>query len=229
MTKQAITKSGIMLIVIASLTLCFATLACSKEIAQQVHGTVVQAASKDNIVLASSSEQTLITAEIKMYSRDRAAPRWILSGSEIDTLKMKLTNLPRSSRVDVPDWGYVSVTNFNNSGSFPYSSIYSFNNRLVLVDSAGKRSYYIDTKKAGEWLVLLAESRVPAALSQRAVKSGNGVAMVINAPEKTTALAGSENEVKNQNMMEYAPYMVVVLVLILFAFFAFRRPKTEGA
>jgi hypothetical protein len=231
MTKQS--KSGIMLIVIASLALSFATIgANAKEAAEQAHGTVVQSQSKDNIVLARSAEQTLITAEIKMYSQDRAAPRWILSSSEIETLKMKLTNLPRSSRVDVPDWDYVSVTNFNNSRELPYSSIYAFNNRLVLVDSAGKRSYYIDTKKAGEWLMLLAESRVPSAFSQRPVRSGSGVAMVINAPETkdTRALADSEtDEVKNQNMMEYAPYMVVVLVLILFAFFAFRRPKTEGA
>jgi len=232
MTKQA--KSGIMLIIIiASLALCFASLAANaKEIAEQAHGTVVQSQSKDNIALAKSEEKTLVTAEIKMYSKDRAAPRWILSSSEIETLKMKLSNLPRSSRVDVPDWGYVSVTNFNNSGSFPYSSIYSFYNRVVLVDSSGKRSYYIDTKKVGEWLMLLAESRVPSALSQRAVRSGSGLAMVVNSPETkdTRVLAGSEtDEVKNQNMMEYAPYMVVVLILILFAFVAFRKPKTEGA
>jgi hypothetical protein len=231
MTKQAIKKSRIMLVFIASLALCFATLgACAKEVAEQAHGTVVQTGSKDNIVLAKTSEQTLITAEIKMYSQDRAAPRWILSGSEIETLNMKLTNLPRSSRVDVPDWNYVSITNFNNSAEFPYSSLYAFNNRLVLVDSAGKRSYYVDTKKVSEWLMLLAQSRVPSALSQRAVRSGNGVAMVINTPESkdTRSLAGSD-EVKNQNMMEYAPYMVVVLILILFAFLAFRKPKTEGA
>ena len=101
----------------------------------------------------------------------------------------------------------------------------------MLIESSGKRSYYVDTKKAGEWLMLLAESRVPSALSQRAVRSGSGVAMVVNSPEgkDTGSLAGSETEVKNQNMMEYAPYMVVVLILILFAFFAFRKPKTEGA
>jgi hypothetical protein len=233
MTKQAITKFGIMLIVLASFALCNASLgAYAKEVAEQAHGTVVATGSKDNIVLARSAEQTLVTAEIKMYSQDRAAPRWILSGSEIETLKMKLSSLPRSSRVDVPSWGYVSVTNFNNSGEFPYSSVYCFNNRLVLVDSSGKRSYYVDTKKVGEWLMLLAESRVPSAMSQRPVKSGSGVAMVINSPETkdTRVLEGSETDVvKNQNMMEYAPYMVVVLVLILFAFFAFRRPKTEGA
>jgi len=232
MIKPAIKKSRVMLILIASLALCNASLgAYAKEIVEQAHGTVVQSQSKDNIVLAKSEEQTLVTAEIKMYSQDRAAPRWILSSSEIETLEMKLTNLPRSTRVDVPDWNYVSVTNFNNSIGFPYRSIYSFNNRLVLVDSAGKRSYYIDTKKVGEWLMLLAESRVPSAMSQRVVRSGSGVAMVVNAPEtKDTTPAGSgTDEVKNPNMMEYAPYLVVVLVLILFAFFAFRKPKTEGA
>jgi hypothetical protein len=233
MTKQA-KKSRIMLILIALLALCISISgANSKEVAEQVRGTVVQSQSKDNIVLAQSSEETLITAEIKMYSKDMAAPRWILSSSEIETLKLKLSNLPRSSQVEVPDWGYVSVTNFNNSGSFPYRSIYSFNNRLVLVDSTGKRSYYVDTKKVGEWLMLLAGSRVPSSLSQRQVKSGTGVAMVIKAPEQTLnssdPSSSQTNEVKNQNMMEYAPYMVVVLILILFAFFAFRRPKTEGA
>ena len=84
-----------MLIVFASLALCFAILGTNaKEVAQQAHGTVVQSQSKDNIVLEASSEQTLITAEIKMYSQDRAAPRWILSASEIETLLMKLSNLP---------------------------------------------------------------------------------------------------------------------------------------
>jgi hypothetical protein len=234
MAKQQIKKSGIILLVIASLALYVAIFGASaKEVAEQAHGTVVPTASKDNIVLAESSEQTLITAEIKMYSQDYAAPRWILSSSEVETLEMKLTNLPRSSRVDVPEWGYVSVTNFNNSGDFPYSSIYSFNNRLVLVDRAGKRSYYVDIKKVGEWLMLLAESRVPSAMNQRPVKSGTGVAMVINPPgqtKDTRYLGASETgEVKNPNMMEYAPYIVVVLILILFAFYAFRRPKTEGA
>ena len=221
-----------LLIVMASFALCSASLgANAKEVAEQAHGTVVQSQSKDNIVLAKSEEETLVTAEIKMYSQDRAAPRWVLSSSEIETLEMKLTNLPRSSRVDVPDWNYVSVNNFNNSAGFPYRSIYSFNNRLVLVDSAGKRSYYVDLKKVGEWLMLLAESRVPSAMSQRAVRSGSGVAMVVNAPgtKDTTPTGSGTDEVKNPNMMEYAPYMVVVLVLILFAFFAFRKPKTEGA
>jgi hypothetical protein len=232
MTKQSIKKSGIILLLIASFVICASTLwANAKEVAEQAPGTVVQSQSRDNIVLALSAEQTLVTAEIKMYSQDYAAPRWILSSSEIETLKMKLSNLPRSARVDVPEWGYVSVTNFNNSGVLPYSSIYSFNNRLVLVDSSGKRSYYVDTKKAGDWLMLLAESHVPASMYQRQVRSGSGVAMVI-APEQTkdTRYSNSETtEVKNQNMMEYAPYMVVVLVLILFAFLAFRKPKTEGA
>jgi len=228
MTKQA-KKTRIMLMAIASLALCFALTSYAKEVVEQAHGTVVQAASKDNIVLAKSSEQTLITAEIKMYSKDRAAPRWILSSSEIETLNMKLTNLPRSTRVDVPDWNYVSVTNYNNSAEFPYSSVYAFNNRLVLVDSEGKRSYYVDTKKVGEWLMLLADTRVPSALSQRPVRSGSGVAMVVNTPETKDTGSSDTGEVKNQNMMEYAPYMVVVLILILFAFLAFRKPKTEGA
>jgi hypothetical protein len=229
MTKQAINKSRIMLIAITSLALCFALTSYAKEVVEQVHGTVVPTASKDNIVLAKSSEQTLITAEIKMYSRDRAAPRWILSSSEIETLNMKLANLPRSTRVDVPDWNYVSVINYNNSAEFPYSSIYAFNNRIVLVDSEGKRSYYVDTKKVGEWLMLLADTRVPSALSQRPVRSGSGVAMVVNTPETKGTGSSDTGEVKNQNMMEYAPYMVVVLILILFAFLAFRKPKTEGA
>jgi hypothetical protein len=141
---------------------------------------------------------------------------------------MKLNGLPKSSRVDVPDWGYISVTNFNNSESFPYSTVYIVNNRVVLVNYKGERSYYVDTKEAGEWLRLLAGNHVPSSMYSRSIKTGTGVAMVVRSSGDTDP-SGIETAVKNPNMMEYAPYLVVVLILILFAYLAFKRPKTEGA
>jgi len=203
---------------------------CSQRTVPQARGTVVRAESADNIVLAEpseGSEWSRVTVEIKMYSKDYAAPRWVLSDSEIDILKMKLSKLPESSRIDVPDWGYISVTNYNDSGAFPYSKVYIVNNRVILVDFKGERSYYVDIKKAGEWLMLLAGTNVPSSMYSRPVRSGSGVAMVVSSGDGGES--GGQTEVRNRNMMEYAPYIVVVLMLILFAYMAMKRPKTEGA
>lgn len=77
-----------MLVVVASLALCLSAFcACAKEVAQQTRGTVAPSESKDNIVLSESDEQTMVSVEIKMYSQDYAAPRYLLTGSEIETLK----------------------------------------------------------------------------------------------------------------------------------------------
>ncbi len=198
----------------------------AKELVQEANGTVVPSVSGDNIVLAASAGQTPVTAEIKMYSRDKAAPRLVLSSSEIDALKTKLVNLPKSSKIDVPDWGYVVVWNYNNS-ELPYSAIYALNNRVILVDAKGERSYYVDTKKVGDWLLLLGGKNAQS-VSQRPEWAGN--ILVSQSGEETTLEGGAgAGEVRNQNLMEYAPYIVVVLILILFALFAFRKPKTEGA
>lgn len=229
MRKQALDDWGMMLVVTVSLVLFMAACSASaKEVVSQASGTVVQSESKDNIILSRSAEGSLVTVELKLYSEDHAAPRWVLSSSEIETLKMKLNGLPKSSRVDVPDWSYISVTNFNNSESFPYSTVYIVNNRVVLVNYKGERSYYVDTKEAGEWLRLLAGNHVPSSMYSRSIKTGTGVAMVVRSSGDTDP-SGIETAVKNPNMMEYAPYLVVVLILILFAYLAFKRPKTEGA
>ena len=193
----------------------------------RVNGTVVPSVSGDNIVLAASAGQTPVTAEIRMYSKDKAAPRWVLSSSEIEALKTKLVNLPKSSGIDVPDWGYIVVWNYNNS-QFPYSSIYALNNRVILVDSKGERSYYVDTKKVGDWLLLLGGKHAQS-VSQRPEWAGSVLVNKLTGTTTETLGGGGTGEVRNQNLMEYAPYIVVVLILVLFAFFAFRKPKTEGA
>jgi hypothetical protein len=197
----------------------------AKELVQKANGTVVPSVSGDNIVLAASAGRTPVTAEIRMYSKDKAAPKWVLSSSEIEALKTKLVNLPKSSRIDVPDWGYIVVWNYNNS-ELPYSSIYALNNRVILVDAKGERSYYVDTKKVGDWLLLLGGKNARS-ISQRPEWAGS--ILVTKPIEETSTTQGGAGEVRNQNLMEYAPYIVVVLILILFAFFAFRKPKTEGA
>ena len=199
--------------------------ASAKELVEKAHGAVVPSASGDNVELAASAGQTPVTAEIRMYSKDKIAPRLILSASEIEALKKKLVNLPKSSRIEVPDWGYVVVWNYNNS-ALSYSSIYALNNRLILVDAKGERSYYVDTKKVGEWLLLLV-SKNTQVVSQRPEWAGSVV--VGKSTETTSETPAGAGVVRNQNLMEYAPYMVVVLILLLFAYMAFKKPKTEGA
>lgn len=230
MRKISRKKSGVFLLSFLALALLlFLSLgsASAKELVEKAHGTVVPSASGDNIELAASSGSAPVTAEIRMYSRDKAAPRAVLSASEIEALKKKLVNLPKSSRIEVPDWGYVVVWNYNNSGQFPYSSIYALNNRLILVDAKGERSYYVDTKKAGDWLLMLV-SKNTQSVSQRPEWAGS-VLVGKSAGTTTSETPAGAGEVRNQNLMEYAPYMVVVLILLLFAYMAFKKPKTEGA
>ncbi len=114
----------------------------------------------------SKSNDMTITAIVNIYS-GRMSPEWILSVDEIKGLKTKLNNLSPAKPREVPDWGYVLITNEGKSPDFPYYRIYAClarekkDNNLITINNNGEKKYYADTNNITEWLISLGNEHDP--------------------------------------------------------------------